>query len=116
MRRLFGFLGVEQVFTSPEFEREWETGTARGGGRYRLMDRAVRLPGLRAIDRNFDRLPERLRWVVERVVHDPGSGAAPKPAPSAATRARLEAVFRPDVERLEALCDRHFGWLGEGSG
>ena len=116
MRRLFGFLGVEQEFTSPEFEREWETGTARGGGRYRLMDRAVRLPGLRAIDRNFDRLPERLRWVVERVVHDPGSGAAPKPEPSAATRARLEAIFRPDVERLEALCDRRFGWLGEGSG
>ena len=35
------------------------------------MDRAVRLPGLRALDRNFDRLPESLRWVVERIVHDP---------------------------------------------
>ena len=43
------------------------------------MDRAVRLPGLRTLDRNFDRLPERLRWLVERVVHDPGSGEASKP-------------------------------------
>ena len=54
-------------------------GTAKGGGRFRLMDRAVRLPGLRALDRNFDRLPESLRWLVERVVHDPGAGEAPKP-------------------------------------
>ena len=50
-----------------------------GAGGFRLMDRAVRLPGLRALDRNFDRLPESLRWLVERLVHDPGRGAAPKP-------------------------------------
>ena len=79
MRRVFAFLGVDPGFSSEQFEREWETGTAKGGGRFRLMDRAVRLPGLRAVDRNFDRLPEPLRWLVERVVHDPGAGAAPKP-------------------------------------
>ena len=111
MRRLFGFLGVDPDFSSAEFEREWETGSGKGGGRFRLMDRAVRLPGLRALDRNFDRLPERLRWRVERVVHDPDSGAAPKPELPAPLRERLTAIFREDVSRLEALAGRRFGWL-----
>ena len=52
------------------------------------MDRAVRLPGLRALDRNFDRLPESLRWLVERIVHDPRAGevgASPSSRPSSAS-------------------------------
>ncbi|MGI8462078.1 MAG: sulfotransferase, partial [Solirubrobacterales bacterium] len=55
MKRLFSFLGVDDGFSSPQFEREWETGSAKGGGGFKLMDRAVRLPGLRALDRNCDR-------------------------------------------------------------
>ncbi|HEX6115667.1 MAG TPA: sulfotransferase [Solirubrobacterales bacterium] len=112
MRRLFGFLGVDDGFSSPQFEREWETGSAKGSGGFRLMDRAVRLPGLRSLDRNFDRLPERWRWLVERIVHDPGSGEAPKPELPADLRARLVEAFRPDVERLEELTGRRLGWLG----
>jgi hypothetical protein len=112
LRRVFAFLGVDEAFTSPEFEREWETGTAKSSGRFRVMDRAVRLPGLRAIDRHFDRLPERLRWGVERVVHDPGSGAAPKPALSPVLRDTLAERYRPDVEALEEWSGRSFGWLG----
>jgi hypothetical protein len=111
MRRLFAFVGVDEGFTSPQFDREWETGSAKGGGGFRLMDRAVRLPGLRALDRNFDRLPERWRWVVERIVHDPGSGEAPKPELPADLRERLTETFRPDVERLEGLIGRPTGWL-----
>jgi hypothetical protein len=111
MRRLFEFLGVDPDFSSPEFAREWETGAAKGSGRFRLLDRAVRLPGLRALDRNFDRLPERLRWRVERLVHDPGSGAAEKPALPASMRARLAELFRPDVARLEEIAGRSFDWL-----
>ncbi len=71
--------GVDEDFTSPEFDREWETGSGKGKGGFRAMDRAVRMPGLRALDRNFDRLPERMRWMVERLVHDPDSGEAAKP-------------------------------------
>jgi Sulfotransferase domain len=112
MRRVFDFLGVDPGFSSRQFEREWETGTAKGGGRFRLMDRAVRLPGLRAADRNFDRLPEALRWLVERVVHDPGAGAAPKPEVPAPLRRELADVFREDVARLERVAGREFGWLG----
>ncbi len=112
MRRVFAFLGVDPGFSSEQFEREWETGTAKGRGRFRLMDRAVRLPGLRAVDRNFDRLPERLRWLVERVVHDPGGGAAPKPEVPPPLRQRLADLFRDDVSRLEGVAGREFGWLG----
>ena len=112
MRRVFAFLGVDPGFNSTQFEREWETGTAKGRGRFRLMDRAVRLPGLRAVDRNFDRLPEPLRWLVERVVHDPGAGAVPKPEVPPPLRQRLADLFRDDVARLEGVAGRGFGWLG----
>jgi hypothetical protein len=111
MRRLFGFLGVDEAFASPQFSREWETGGGKGSGRFRAMDRAVRLPGLRALDRGFDRLPESLRWLVERVVHDPKGGAAPKPELPAELRERLIERFRPDVEALEGIAERRFGWL-----
>ena len=112
MRRMFELLAVDPSFSSDEFEREWETGSARAKpGGFRLMDRAVRLPGLRAFDRNFDRLPEALRWRVERLVHDPDAGAAPKPVLPDALRERLVELLRADVERLEAIAEREFGWL-----
>jgi hypothetical protein len=111
MRRVFGFCGVDEDFTSEQFEREWETGSGKQEGGFRLMDRAVRLPGLRAVDRNFDRLPESLRWMVERVVHDPGKGAAPKPELDPALRDRLRDLLADDVADLEEITGRRFGWL-----
>jgi hypothetical protein len=112
MRRAFEFLQVDAGFTSDQFAREWETGVAKSGSRFRVMDRAVRLPGLRALDRNFDRLPESLRWVVERLVHDPRAGEAPKPELSADQRERLAGLFREDTARLEDLAGRRFRWFG----
>jgi hypothetical protein len=111
MRRVFEFCGVDPSFSSPQFERQWETGSAKSSGGFRFMDRAVRLPGLRALDRNFDRLPESLRWLVERLVHDPKTGAAPKPDLEPGLRERLAALFRDDVARLEQIAGRDFGWL-----
>ena len=110
MRRLFELCGVDPGFRSEQFEREWETGSAKSRGGFRLMDRAVRLPGLRAIDRNFDRLPESLRWLVERLVHDPGAGAAAKPELPADVESRLGEVLADDVARLEEIAGRSFGW------
>jgi hypothetical protein len=107
---VFEFAGVDPGFASPEFDREWETGSGKSSGGFRLMDHAVRLPGLRALDRNFDRLPERLRWVVERLVHDPESGEAAKPELDSALRERLAGVFREDAARLEEIAGRAFGW------
>jgi hypothetical protein len=111
MREVFRFLGVDESFDSPQFSREWETGTGKGRGRFRVLDRAVRIPGLRALDRNFDRLPEGLRWLVERVIHDPQAGEAPKPSVPAELRTRLAELLRDDVARLEEFTGRRFGWL-----
>ena len=108
---MFEFLRRRRRFHSEQFEREWETGSGKQDGGFRLMDRAVRLPGLRALDRNFDRLPESLRWLVERVVHDPGRGPAPKPRADAALRATLVELLRDDVAELEQITGRSFGWL-----
>jgi hypothetical protein len=110
MRTLFGFLEVDEGFSSPQFSREWETGSGKGGGGFRIMDRAVRLPGLRGLDRRFDRLPESLRWRVERLVHDPDRGAAPKPELPAELRSSLVGRFRDDVGRLEEIAGRSFEW------
>ena len=111
MRRVFEFCEVDENFTSEQFEREWETGSAKQEGGFRLMDRAVRLPGLRALDRNFDRLPESLRWMVERVVHDPGKGPAPKPRLDPALHERLRELLADDVAELERIAGRTFGWF-----
>ena len=111
MRRVFEFCGVDPAFDSEQFEREWETGSGKQDGGFRLMDRAVRLPGLRALDRNFDRLPESLRWLVERIVHDPGEGAAPKPELPPELRARLIELVASDVDDLETITGRSYGWL-----
>jgi hypothetical protein len=111
MRRLFELLGIDPGFSSEQFARQWETGSGKAAGGFRLMDRAVRLPGLRAIDRNFDRLPESLRWIAERIVHDPDTGAAPKPDLPAELRRRLEDRYRDDVAELERVAGRRFGWL-----
>lgn len=110
VRRVFEFAGVDPGFISEQFDREWETGSGKGSGGFRLMDRAVRMPGLRALDRNFDRLPERLRWLVERLVHDPGSGEAAKPELDGELRIRLATIFAPDAAELELLVGRGFGW------
>jgi hypothetical protein len=110
MQRAFEFAGVDAGFASPQFEREWETGGGKQDGGFRLMDRAVRLPGLRALDRNFDRLPESLRWVVERIVHDPDRGASPKPELPEELRARLRELLAGDMERLEAIAGRELGY------
>jgi Sulfotransferase domain len=111
MARVFAFLEVDPGFTSEQFEREWETGTAKGGARFRIMDKAVRLPGLRALDRNFDRLPESLRWLVERIVHDPATGEVAKPKVPGPLRERLAELLRDDTERLAELTGRRFDWL-----
>src|SRR5262249_27245375 len=68
IRKAFRFAGVDDGFTSEQFDREWEKSSAKQGDKYQFMEKLIKLPGLRSFDRNFDRLPESMRWVVERVV------------------------------------------------
>jgi hypothetical protein len=111
MRRAFRFAGVDEGFTSEQFDREWEKSTAKEGGQYQLMEKLVRLPGLRSLDRNFDRLPESMRWMVEKVVHDPEAASAPKPELPDSIRDHLLSLFGEDVAGLEEIAGRRFeGW------
>ena len=105
------FAGVDEDFTSEQFDREWEKSSAKEGDKYQLMERLIKLPGFRSFDRNFDRLPESLRWIVEKVVHDPEKPPAPKPELSEELFETLRGCFRDDVAALQDFAGREFaGW------
>ena len=111
MRKAFRFAGVDESFTSEQFSREWEKSSAKESDRYQLMERLIKLPGFRSFDRNFDRLPERMRWMVEKVVHDPEAPPAPKPELPDSIRDRLISLFAEDVAALQQFAGREFaGW------
>ncbi|MGH2992610.1 MAG: sulfotransferase domain-containing protein [Solirubrobacterales bacterium] len=105
MRRIFRFLGVDEGFCSPAFGREWET--SRGKDRkFRLLTRAARAPVLR----RFDRLPERPRWLLERLAFAPVAGVE-RPELDDALREDLKEQFREDAARLREFAGRDFeGW------
>jgi Sulfotransferase domain len=111
MRRAFRFVGVDEDFGHEQFDREWEKSSAKQGDKYQVMERLIKLPGLGSLDRNFDRLPESLRWMVEKVVHDPEKPSAPKPQLSDDLFERLLGWFRDDVAALQEFAGRQFdGW------
>jgi Sulfotransferase domain len=111
MRKAFRFVGVDESFTSEQFSREWEKSSAKESDRYQLMERLIKLPGFRSFDRNFDRLPERMRWMVEKIVHDPDAAPAPKPELPDTIRDRLSSLFAEDVAVLQRFAGREFpGW------
>jgi sulfotransferase family protein len=115
MRKAFRYVGVDENFSSEQFEREWEKSTAKESERYQLMEKLIKLPGFRSFDRNFDRLPESMRWMVEKVVHDPDAPSAPKPELPESVRDFLTAHFRDDVAALEEFAGRRFeGWKQYG--
>lgn len=108
MRRAFEFAGVDPDFTSEQFDREWERSTAKESDRYQVMEKLIKLPGFRSFDRNFDRLPERMRWMVEKLVHDPDAPEAPKPELTPEIEARLTGLFGEDSRRIQELAGREF--------
>jgi hypothetical protein len=111
MRRAFRFAGVDEGFTSEQFEREWEKSSAKESDRYQFMERLIKLPGFRSFDRNFDRLPESMRWMVEKVVHDPEAPPAPKPELPDSIRNHLTSVFGDEVAAVQEFAGRRFeGW------
>jgi Sulfotransferase domain len=111
MRKAFGFAGVDAGFTSEQFDREWEKSAAKSSDKYQFMEKLIKLPGFRSFDRNFDRLPERMRWVVEKVVHDPEKPPAPKPVVPDDLFELLRGRFTEEVDELQRFTGREFvGW------
>jgi hypothetical protein len=75
------------------------------------MEKLIKLPGFRSLDRNFDRLPEPLRWRVEKLVHDPEKPPAPKPKLPDDLFETVRARFSADVAELQKFAGREFaGW------
>jgi hypothetical protein len=111
MRKAFTYAGVDPTFTSEQFEREWEKSSAKESERYQFMEKLIKLPGFRAFDRNFDRFPERMRWMVEKIVHDPEAPPAPKPELPESILDSLTAQFADDIAALQEFAGREFsGW------
>jgi hypothetical protein len=111
MRRTFAFAGVDEAFTSEQFDREWEKSSAKESDRYQFMEKLIKLPGFRSFDRNFDRLPERMRWMVEKIVHDPDKPSAEKPKLPDDLFETIRGRFTEDVPALQQYAGREFaGW------
>ena len=111
MRKAFAYAGVDENFTSEQFDREWEKSAAKSGDKYQFMEKLIKLPGFRSFDRNFDRLPERMRWLVEKVVHDPDQPPAPKPELPDDLFETLRGRFAEEVAELQKFAGREFvGW------
>jgi len=111
MRKAFAFAGVDETFTSEQFDREWEKSSAKQGDKYQFMEKLIKLPGFRSFDRNFDRLPESMRWIVEKVVHDPEKPPAPKPKLPDDLFETVRSRFGEDVAELQKFAGREFaGW------
>ena len=102
MRKAFAFAGVDESFTSEQFDREWEKSSAKQGDKYQFMEKLIKLPGFRSFDRNFDRLPESMRWLVEKVVHDPEKPPAPKPKLPDDLFETVRGRFGEDVAALQS--------------
>ena len=111
MRRAFAFAGVDESFTSEQFDREWEKSSAKESDKYQFMEKLIKLPGFRSFDRNFDRLPESMRWMVEKIVHDPDKPPAPKPKLPDDLFETIRGRFGEDVAALQQFAGREFaGW------
>jgi hypothetical protein len=111
MRKAFAYAGVDEHFTSEQFDREWEKSAAKSGDKYQLMEKLIKLPGFRSFDRNFDRLPERMRWLVEKVVHDPDKPPAAKPELPDDLFEKMRGYFGEEVAELQKFTGREFvGW------
>jgi hypothetical protein len=99
LRRVFAFLGVDESFTSPEFERRWEVSAGKDR-KFRLAYRISRRIG----DKDFwGRLPPGLRWRLERVASGRVGKRVRPPELSDRVRAELARRFAPEVEDLRRL-------------
>jgi len=99
MARIFRFLGVDDSFASPDWQRELHR-----SGVKRQPRPGLGRPAGRASVRLLRRLPRRVSSRLDPLLTRP----AERPVLEAALRGRLEAALRPDVERLRAHTGQAF--------
>jgi hypothetical protein len=106
MSRIFGFVGVDSGFHSPEFERMWEVSAGKSR-RFEIAYRASRKIGGDV----WGRLPTRLRWMGERLAYSRGKPSE-RPQISPELRGLLTERFAPELARLREMCGRELPELG----
>ncbi len=100
-RAILAHIGARDVDFSPDFATVHEAKRPRSA----WVNRAVRANWLRATARRA-LPPQAFKWVQQRVVEPLVLTKAPREPLSPDLRARLEDVFRPDVEALSARLGR----------
>jgi hypothetical protein len=102
LARIFGFLGVDEDTSRPEFDRLWEQSAGKGwayGLAWNLRQRGIRLPAA-------------LRWPAQRLQRSRLLGGAAEsarpPDLSSAAREALRAELQPEVELLVELTGARF--------
>jgi len=104
LRRVFRFLEVDEGFSSPAFELEFN---ARAGKRvktsaFRALKRSRAVPGLRRV------LPQPARQRLYAPVKRLTTRTLEHPELSDEMRVRLREVYRPDADRLRAMTGQEF--------
>lgn len=102
MQRVFGFLGVEEDFWSPAFERRWNVTAEQGGRRWRAMSRLRERPWWGVV---ASRVPRRALWAVQRATTGRASGA---PEAEPAVPGETIEALREDAARFRAVAGRDF--------
>ena len=103
MRTIYEFLGVYQGFSTQKLTRQRHR-TVGKGRRYRAAQQLLSLP----VARLAYRLPEEVKWGLERLVSRPAAGAETPVPPDDPLRARLADQLRPDAERFREATGRAF--------
>ena len=106
LRHVFAFVGVDETFDTPEFDAQRHVTSNK-----RLMRVRGPLIPRRVTPKDTGRVPWAVRARVKRTLLRPLSVQARWPELPPEDRAALEAILRPEAERLRALTGRTFpGW------
>ena len=105
MRQIFGFLGVDESFESPEFERIW--GRSEGKGKaYSALARTAETLQRRGL---FPTLPRSVRWRIQKVIRaDPSARESTEVVVTDEVAARIAELLREEVAQLREIAGDPF--------
>lgn len=106
---IFRFLQVASPFSHPNYSQERHQSKHK-----RMKTHLGRAMAKHAPFTWLTRLNPKSRWHFERVLFYPFSSPIKRPALGKAQRAKLSALLREDVARLETFAGRRFNWSSKG--